>query len=150
MEQVSREVGVSAATLERWRADALAHGSGDRAGGSQRWTAAARLQALITTAGMGEATRSGWCREQGLYPAELAAWQQDAIAGLGEPRAAVPRKPGRTGVGSRTWNASCIARTGRWPKRPPCLCCQKKCGGLPQGRGRMTRLEDQTLAASKR
>ena len=86
VEQVSREVGVSAATLERWRADALAHGSGDRAGGSQRWTAAARLQALITTAGMDEATRSGWCREQGLYPAELAAWQQDAIGGLGEPR----------------------------------------------------------------
>ena len=88
VEQVSREVGVSAATLERWRADALAHGSGDRAGGSQRWTAAARLQALITTAGMDEATRSGWCREQGLYPAELDGWKQDAIAGLGEPRAA--------------------------------------------------------------
>jgi transposase-like protein len=52
VEQVSREVGVSAATLERWRAGALAHGSGDRTGGSQRWTAAARLQALITTAGM--------------------------------------------------------------------------------------------------
>jgi transposase-like protein len=87
VKQLSREVGVSAATLERWRAGALAHGSGDRTGGSQRWTAAARLQALITTAGMDEATRSGWCREQGLYPAELAAWQQDAIAGLGEPRA---------------------------------------------------------------
>ncbi len=87
VEQVSREVGVSAATLERCRADALAHGSGDRAGGGQRWTAAARLQALITTAGMDEATRSGWCREQGLYSAELAAWQQNAIAGLGEPRA---------------------------------------------------------------
>jgi hypothetical protein len=28
VEQVSREVGVSAATLERWRADALANGSG--------------------------------------------------------------------------------------------------------------------------
>ena len=74
-------------TLERWRADTLANGSGDRTGGGQRWTAAARLQALIATAGMDEATRSGWCREQGLYPAELAAWQQDAIAGLGEPRA---------------------------------------------------------------
>jgi hypothetical protein len=30
LDQVSREVGVSAATLERWRADALANGSGDR------------------------------------------------------------------------------------------------------------------------
>jgi transposase len=47
----------------------------------------ARLQAVIT-ATMDEASRSAWCREQGLYPAELDAWKQDAIAGLGEPRAA--------------------------------------------------------------
>ena len=83
---VSREVGISVATLERWRADALAK---DLAAlGSQRWTAAARLEAVIATAAMDEATRSAWCREQGLYPAELEAWKQDAIAGLGEPRAA--------------------------------------------------------------
>jgi transposase len=66
-------------------AEALANGPG---GGSQRWTAAARLQAVIATAAMDEATRSAWSREQGLYPAELDAWKQDAIAGLGEPRAA--------------------------------------------------------------
>src|SRR5208282_3582976 len=48
---VSREVGISVATLERWRADALANGSG---AGSQRWTAAARLQAVIVTAAMDE------------------------------------------------------------------------------------------------
>ena len=84
-EQVSREVGVSVATLERWRSDALANGSG---AGKPRWTAAARLQAVIATAAMDQATRSAWCREQGLYPAELDAWKQDAIAGLGEPRAA--------------------------------------------------------------
>src|ERR1700733_16280074 len=68
VEQVSREVGVSVATLERWRADALANGSG---AGSPRWTAVARLQAVIITAAMDEATRSGWCREQGLYPGEV-------------------------------------------------------------------------------
>ena len=78
VEHMSREVGVSRATLERWRAAALANGSG---GSGQRWTAAARLQAVITTAAMDEATRSAWCREQGLYPAELEAWKQDAIAG---------------------------------------------------------------------
>ena len=84
VEDVSREVGVSAATLERWRAGALARpGSG-----AQRWTPAARLQAVIVTAAMDQATRSAWCREQGLYAAELDAWKQDAIAGLGEPRAA--------------------------------------------------------------
>ena len=84
VEQVSREIGISVATLERWRADALATGS---SGGVQRWTAAARLQAVIATAAMDESTLSGWCREQGLYPSELDAWKQDAIAGLGEPRA---------------------------------------------------------------
>jgi transposase len=86
---VSREVGVSVATLERWRADALANGTGDRrGGGGQRWTPAARLEAMITTAAMDEAARSAWCREHGLYPAELDGWKQDAVAGLGEPRAA--------------------------------------------------------------
>lgn len=84
VERVSHEAGISVATLERWRADALANGA---VAGSQRWTAAARLEAVIATATMDEATRSGWCREQGLYPAELEAWKRDAIAGLGEPRA---------------------------------------------------------------
>jgi transposase len=84
---VSREVGVSVATLERWRADALANGVGER-GGGQRWTAVARLEAVIATAAMDEAARSAWCREHGLYPADLDGWRQDAVAGLGEPRAA--------------------------------------------------------------
>ena len=82
---VSREVGISVATLERWRAGALANGA---AAGSQRWTAAARLQAVIVTAAMDEAARSAWCREQGVYLVELDAWKRDAIAGLGEPRVA--------------------------------------------------------------
>ena len=80
LDVVSREVGVSVATLERWRAQALADGAGS--GGGQRWTAAARLEAVIATAAMDEATRSAWCRERGLYAAELEAWKRDAIAGL--------------------------------------------------------------------
>jgi transposase len=83
---VSREVGVSTGTLDRWRAAALAAPGGMTS--NQRWTPAARLEAVITTAAMDEAARSAWCREQGLYPAELEAWKHDAIAGLGEPRAA--------------------------------------------------------------
>jgi transposase len=46
------------------------------------------LEAVIATAAMDEAARSAWCREHGLYPSELDGWKQDAIAGLGEPRAA--------------------------------------------------------------
>jgi transposase-like protein len=61
---VSREVGVSVGTLERWRAQALA--APGALTSSQRWTPAARLEAVITTATMDEAARSTWCREQGL------------------------------------------------------------------------------------
>lgn len=88
VEVVSREVGVSVATLQRWRADALAKAGDRRGGGGQRWTPAARLEAVIATAAMDEAACSAWCREHGLYPAELDGWKQDAVAGLGAPRAA--------------------------------------------------------------
>ena len=44
LEVVSREVGVSIGTLERWRAQVLA-APGELAN-SQRWTPAARLEAL--------------------------------------------------------------------------------------------------------
>ena len=106
MEHVSREVAISVATLERWRADALSNGAG---AGRPRWTAAARLQAVIVTAAMDEARRwSAWCGEQGLYPAELDAWKlEDAVGGLGEPRAAsaveevsAGRSPAGQGVGA--------------------------------------------------
>jgi transposase len=63
IDAVSREIGVSVSTLERWRADALA--SGKREGG---WTAAARLEAVLTTASMSEEERNAWCRGKGLYP----------------------------------------------------------------------------------
>jgi transposase len=63
VELVSREVGVSVATLERWRTVALAVAAGERpGGGSHRWTAAARLEAVIATAAMDEVSRNGWCR----------------------------------------------------------------------------------------
>ena len=77
---VSRELGVSMGTLERWRADALSMPARERA-----WTAAARLQAVIATASMDEAQLSAWCREQGVYPTELQQWKRDATAALGEP-----------------------------------------------------------------
>ena len=45
VETVSRELGVSVSTLERWRADALSQPDGKRI-----WTAKARLEAVIATA----------------------------------------------------------------------------------------------------
>ena len=81
--EVSREIGVSVATLERWRSQALASGSRER-----RWTAVARLEAVIGTASMDEAARSAWCREQGIFPSELERWRASAVAALAEPEEA--------------------------------------------------------------
>src|SRR2546423_1396154 len=73
--RISQEIGVSVATLERWMSDALSRPA------ERGWTAGARLEAVITTAAaMDEAQRSAWCREQGLFPADLQQWRQSAMA----------------------------------------------------------------------
>lgn len=79
VQQISQELGVSVATLERWRADALSVPACERV-----WTASARLQAVISTAAMDEAQRSAWCRENGVYPTELQQWKDSAVAALSE------------------------------------------------------------------
>jgi transposase len=80
--RISQEIGVSVATLERWMSDALSRPA------ERAWTAAARLEAVITTAVMDEAQRSAWCREQGLFPADLQQWRQSAMAALSQPEEA--------------------------------------------------------------
>ena len=80
---VSQEIGVSVQTLERWREDAQSRPARGRA-----WTARARLEAVITTAAMDEAGKSAWCREHGVYPAELDQWCASAAAALAEPEEA--------------------------------------------------------------
>jgi hypothetical protein len=45
----------------------------------------ARLEAVIATAAMDESGKSAWCREQGLFPAELEQWRQSATTALTAP-----------------------------------------------------------------
>jgi hypothetical protein len=40
---------------------------------------------LLTTAVMDEAAKSAWCRANGLFPLQLAAWRQSATQALAEP-----------------------------------------------------------------
>jgi transposase-like protein len=83
LEVVSREVGVGADTLQRWRSEALAKPAAQRI-----WTAAARLEALITTAAMDEAASGAWCREHGVYPQQLQQWRDGATQALADPEEA--------------------------------------------------------------
>jgi len=80
---VANETGVSVQTLERWREDAQSRPARGRA-----WTAGARLEAVITAAAMDEAGKSAWCREHGVYPAELDKWRLSATTALAEPEEA--------------------------------------------------------------
>ena len=50
------------------------------------WTAAARLQAVITTASLSELDRNAWCREQGIFPVELDKWCASATTALSDPQ----------------------------------------------------------------
>ena len=83
LEVVAREVGIGVGTLEKWREDAQSRPARGRA-----WTAGARLEAVIATAAMSEAAKSAWCREHGVYPAELDKWRASATAALAEPEEA--------------------------------------------------------------
>ena len=82
VEVVAREIGVAARMPQRWREDAQSRPARGRA-----WTAGARLEAVIITAAMDEAGRSAWCREHGVYPAELDKWRLSATTALAETAA---------------------------------------------------------------
>jgi hypothetical protein len=77
---VAREIGVTVETLERWRSEAL--GAGKKSGG---WTAVARFEAVLATVAMSEEERNAWCRQQGVYPSELAQWRDSATQALAGP-----------------------------------------------------------------
>jgi hypothetical protein len=52
------------------------------------WTAPAKLQAVITTAALSEVDKNAWCREHGIYPAELEQWCASATTALADPQGA--------------------------------------------------------------
>lgn len=80
VETVARELSISAATLVRWRAEALSQPVGERG-----WSAGARFEAVLSTAAMDEASKGAWCREHGVYPQTLEQWRAAALQALTEP-----------------------------------------------------------------
>ena len=144
-ERVADSVGVGAGTLQRWRDDAQyssAPGAGLYCGGP---TGGGDHHGRD-----GKACKSAWCREHGVYPAELDTWRASATAALAAPekaRATACNPPGKTASASRSSSASCCTKTGRWPTRQLCWRCQKNHGDLQQRRGRMIGLADRRSLA---
>ena len=81
--EVSQAMGISEGTLERWLSEALAQPDRQRV-----WTSAARFDAVLTTASMGEEGKSAWCRANGVYPQTLPQWRDAARQALAEPHEA--------------------------------------------------------------
>ncbi|MFD2298116.1 IS3 family transposase [Paracidovorax citrulli] len=144
-DELAREIGVSASTLERWRADALAQPARER-----HWTAAARLDAVLTTAAMDEAAKSAWCREHGVYLQDLAHWRQAATAALAEPEEA-RATPQATRADRRRIKEleRDLRRKDRALAETAALLVlfKKARGDLARGRGRMIGLQDRQQLA---
>ena len=83
LDDVAHEIGVGVSTLLRWKKKTK-----NKPKSKRDWKAAARFDAVLTTAAMDEAGKSAWCRENGVYPQELAAWRQSATQALAEPEEA--------------------------------------------------------------
>lgn len=91
LEVVAYDVGIGAGTLARWQDEVQAKVTPTRG-----WTADARLDAVITTAAMDAVGKSAWCREHGVFRADLDTWRATATAALGVSKAARASTSGST------------------------------------------------------
>jgi transposase len=83
--QLSREEGISEATLHKWRSEARGKGQllPDADAGPEGWSSRDKFAAVLETAALNEADLSEYCRTRGLYPAQITAWRTSAIAPCG-------------------------------------------------------------------
>ncbi|MGH8028529.1 MAG: IS3 family transposase [Arenimonas sp.] len=145
VQSVAREVGIATATLERWHKDAQSRPARERA-----WTAGARLDAVIAAAAMNEAGRSAWCREHGVFPAELDKWRDSAIAALAEPEEAraSPQATRHDRKRIKQLERDLLRKDRALAETAALLVLSKKGrGDLQQGRGRMSGLDDRQALA---
>lgn len=75
--QLSQEEGISEATLHKWRAEARGKGQllPDADAGPEGWSSRDKFAAVLETAALNEVDLAGYCRERGLYPAQIAVWR---------------------------------------------------------------------------
>jgi len=81
--QVSRESGVSEATLYNWRNQFRHRGKAVPADpkNPESWSGENKLAVVIETAALNEQELAEYCRHKGLYVEQIARWREAAIAG---------------------------------------------------------------------
>ena len=81
--ELSRQEGISQATLYAWRTKLKAGGAvvpGDK-NNADNWPAEAKFSAVLHAATLSEIELSEYCRSKGLYPEQISAWRQACITG---------------------------------------------------------------------
>jgi transposase len=81
--EVSKQEGISTATLYNWRKQARTLGVvvPGRSKTTEDWSGEAKFAVVVETATLSEAELSQYCREKGLYPEQVKQWKQDCIEG---------------------------------------------------------------------
>lgn len=80
LKMVSQTMGISTKTLRHWLSNAHKLAStGPVTTGIQR------LDAVVATASLSQVDKGAWCREHGMYLADLEQWQTQAAAALDQP-----------------------------------------------------------------
>lgn len=88
---LSKEVGISQATLSRWKRTYGKVEGVDKDRGKRRpkdWSAQERLQAITDTAKMNESDIGAYLRREGLHSIELEQWKAEVMKALS-------REPGK-------------------------------------------------------
>jgi len=78
--EIARSTGITAQTIYNWRSRWQKQGQLVPATSKSpdQWGAADKLAAVIQAAGLSGTDLGAFCREQGLYPKQLARWRQAA------------------------------------------------------------------------
>ena len=77
LRQLSREEGISEATLHSWRKEARGKGQllPDADAGPDGWNSRDKFATVVETVAMNEADLSEYCRQRGLFFEQIRAWR---------------------------------------------------------------------------
>ena len=75
--RVSQEEGIAEATLHKWRTEARGKGQllPDADAGPEGWSSRDKFAAVLETAALNAADLAEYCREPGVYPAQIKIWR---------------------------------------------------------------------------
>ncbi len=84
--QISAEVGITEATLYKWRKEARVAGNatpGD-GNGSEQWKSEDKFLIVMETYSMNQAELAEYCRKKGLYKEQIEAWRDTCLSANGK------------------------------------------------------------------